>query len=592
MTENTTPLLSRFLNTLAKKKKFKYALQALSNTRRPTDELIETVRGAAFAIPGFKESMVTPDVFKDFKITKTAKLLKAGLEDIDEVELMGNEQIKDSVAKFFKPTGPRRSLGGGVQKSGRKPIPVVERENLSPEEQAAYIQVDTDDTEETEEDEEVEEEVEEDVPVIDAPNLVQSVIDSVGGALSGAVQGVASMVTSATVDDAKQADQASAPVAAAPSDSASPVGPSSGSLPVGPTAPVGLPAGPDILLRQNQLSAYKLKLRKRIKFIEDSSKKHTPPQYVTDELAYLKKKLEVVTKDPSAFNLELETTRQDTERTVSRFLAILKERPLTKEELIEYKSIKDVFEKRGREYTEGIDFPVLTLTINRNRQLYIKKEIDAYEKKVAAGGSVSSRQVDLYNSHVAELAQMNKRKRYAPAMSEEVLEELEIQESARKRAKFAEAEQRTKAMPTRLELIQAARSGANMDPIPGIASGSVRGLVGNTATRRLARSAMYNPSGPEAVAFRSNQIYPGDSNNLNQGPGPQRRFAQQIPKGLNGQSSYEDAPTNVRISPMVQSILVPNYTPPAPVQPGQGRLAQRAWDNYVQDIQAVSYASR
>ena len=265
---------------------------------------------------------------------------------------------------------------------------------------------------------------------------------------------------------------------------------------------------------------------------------------------------------------------------------------MTKEELIEYKSIKDVFEKRGREYTEGIDFPVLTLTINRNRQLYIKKEIDAYEKKVAAGGSVSSRQVDLYNSHVAELAQMNKRKRYAPAMSEEVLEELEIQESARKRAKFAEAEQRTKAMPTRLELIQAARSGANMDPIPGIASGSVRGLVGNTATRRLARSAMYNPSGPEAVAFRSNQIYPGDSNNLNQGPGPQRRFAQQIPKGLNGQSSYEDAPTNVRISPMVQSILVPNYTPPAPVQPGQGRLAQRAWDNYVQDIQAVSYASR
>jgi hypothetical protein len=183
--------------------------------------------------------------------------------------------------------------------------------------------------------------------------------------------------------------------------------------------------------------------------------------------------------------------------------------------------------------------------------------------------------------------------RYVPSMSDEQIREIAIEESARKKARFQQLEQGKKTGPKRLELIAAARNQAGVDPVPGLALGNVPGLVGNAATSRLARAAMYNPSGQEAAAFRANQIFPNDSNNLNQGPGPRRSFAQQIPTGLNGQPAYEDASvSNARISPLVQSILVPNYTPPVAPQPAQGRLAQRAWDNYVTDITALGYATR
>ena len=551
MTENTTPLLSRFLETLSKKKKMKYAMQALFNTGRPVNELIDTVRGAAFAIPGFDATSATPDMFANFKTTKTAKLYKAGINDEDEQTLKNNMEIKTDVERFVKNVGrsPRRKLVGGSKKEVKEMLSV-------PNPDLGEIEPSDDDTDDTQD---------ADLEIIEAPNLVRSVISGISGAMSSAAQGVANLVTSTTVDDAKQADVASSMPSSSSSEPSQ--GPSYGSS-------IPLPLEADItpemeersiLLRKTEMSKAKQKLRRTISELEAASMRGELSQEGADVLRLATDRLSGLTNRPETLYLEKELDER-----IKQFG-------------------KANAEPRLQKISVGGKTPVLVPT---TKTLANKQEfIDDYDRLVAAGNIMSDKGEAKYKRYKAEI-EASRKKRVVPVMSEEQLQELEIQESARKRAKFAEAEQRTKAMPTRLELIQAARNGANMDPIPGIASGNVRGLVGNTATRRLARSAMYNPSGPDAVAFRSNQIYPGDSNNLNQGPGPRRQFAQQIPKGLNGQPSYEDAPTNARISPLVQSILVPNYTPPPPVQPGLGRLAQRAWDNYVQDIQAVSYASR
>jgi hypothetical protein len=378
-----------------------------------------------------------------------------------------------------------------------------------------------------------------------------------------------------------------APPTSVPSSSSSslssepPQGPSYGSaipLPLEPIGPGGSPEeevrtpsyfeqgyANEILLRRTKKN--KAFLRKRTARLEtaidelaDQAKRGAQSQEGADLLIKLRGQLEALYKNPGMLVPSVDDKRiRELDNYILRLNNIEYERP------------------------EG-------LTIEENDRLEDFKE----ELKFLEAGLKRSEVMSEVLKQTEVVAKTKRRaERYAPSMSREQIREIEIEESARKKARFQQLEQRQKTGPKRLELIAAARNQAGVDPVPGLALGNVPGLVGNVATSRLAIAAMYNPSGQEAAAFRANQIFPNDANNLNQGPGPRRSFAQQIPTGLNGQPAYEDASvSNARISPLVQSILVPNYTPPVASQPAQGRLAQRAWDNYVTDITALGYATR
>ena len=66
-----------------------------------------------------------------------------------------------------------------------------------------------------------------------------------------------------------------------------------------------------------------------------------------------------------------------------------------------------------------------------------------------------------------------------------------------------------------------------------------------------------------------------------------------MPTGVANQFAYESPSLTTRISPLVQSILSPGgvLPPGTPGQPQGGRLAQQAFQNYIQDV-SVPYAVR
>jgi hypothetical protein len=64
------------------------------------------------------------------------------------------------------------------------------------------------------------------------------------------------------------------------------------------------------------------------------------------------------------------------------------------------------------------------------------------------------------------------------------------------------------------------------------------------------------------------------------------------PQGLGNTMAFEDATLTSRLPPIVEEILAPPDTRPSPSsQPEGGRLAQQAFQNYIQDSEAP-YAVR
>ena len=551
-------LTNRFLKTL-KRQGPRKAIQALFNTQRPTDQLLRVIDEAKQYVSELDKDVIAK-AFGDMKLTKT-ELAKTTLSDADLAALKNDMQIQIDahlhMVKLQSKKSPGRKLTGSGKQEIPEPIGSTEFNIQSP---GSYYARDVD--------EESELERLADPPTSHSsggagrPPPVQP--PSGGGFFSGVAEGL-SMVTGLTAASRLANDLVDAitrpasPPRVPIRGTNDPLGPAEGS------------AVPQEEKKQEQIS--------NVDWPMTTVDYNALLDYLTDMRARQQRD-----ELSPAETLQLEQAQ----RTYDEY------KKATQPQLPPQLRPPNVpaFPQSSQE--------------NQKRLLHLRKSIASYERGIAKGEKYSTGETATYKRYKDELVKRERQTTIpaavvppvpvqtiiVPKISAEQRLLLDIEQSANKKAKFEQEEQRALNMPGRLDLIQSARKRARVDAIPVLASGNIPGIGSTSSISRLARRAMYNPNGQEAEAFRANQIYPGDSNSLNQGAGERRQFAQQIPKGLNGQPAYDDAPTNVRISPSVQNILVPNYTPPLPSQPAQGRLAQGAWQAYVQDISAQSYATQ